>query len=97
MDPLPPISIVRLQSFMKNCHYELRVGLVKLTGLMFEGCYQENEEEVLLLGGGHEPQGGEESQEALPCQCGEVEGGLSDEREIILSNSVSLFLGHSGE
>ena len=49
---------------------------------MFEGCNQENEKEVLLLGGGHEPQGGQESQEALPCQCGEVEGGLSDEREI---------------
>ena len=50
---------------------------------MFEGCNQENEKEVLLLGGGHEPQGGEESQKALPCQCGEVEGGLSDERESI--------------
>ena len=49
---------------------------------MFEGCNQENEKEVLLLGGGHEPQGGQESQEALPCQCGEVEGGLSDEREM---------------
>ena len=47
---------------------------------MFGGCNQENEKEVLLLGGGHEPQGGQESQEALPCQCGEVEGGLSDER-----------------
>ena len=46
---------------------------------MFEGCNQENEKEVLLLGGGHEPQGGQESQEALPCQCGEVEGGLCDE------------------
>ena len=62
---------------------------------MFEGCNQENEKEVLLLGGGHEPQGGQESQEALPCQCGEVEGGLSDERELYLSNSVFLFLGHS--
>ena len=64
---------------------------------MFEGCNQENEKEVLLLGGGHEPQGGQESQEALPCQCGEVEGGLSDEREIIylLSNFMFLFLGHS--
>ena len=34
---------------------------------MFEGCNQENEKEVLLLGGGHEPQGGQESQEA-PCE-----------------------------
>ena len=45
--------------------------------LYWAGCHQAYEAEVLLVGGGHEPQGGQEPQEALPRQCRQAQGGQS--------------------
>ena len=44
---------------------------------MFEGCDKKNEKEVLLMGGGHEPEGGEKPQEIIPRKCGKIKRGLS--------------------
>ena len=56
------------------------------------GGHKADEAQVLFLGGGHEPEGGQEPQEAEPCQRCQAEGGHQGERHPVLCVRV-----HEGE
>jgi hypothetical protein len=60
-----------------------------LNAFSYTGGNKEDEAEVLLLGGGHEPQGGEEPQEALARQRRQAQGGQSVVRLERVLESVS--------